>query len=81
MIPGVIEHLSDQPSALADVFVHYGTGHHLGKDRGGGSGDWRANRTMGVGAEPLHTLRKLQSSWLATALAKRVFPVPGHTRD
>lgn len=33
-----------------------------------------------VGEVPLHTLRKLQSSWLATALAKRVFPVPGEKK-
>lgn len=32
VISGVIEHLSDQPRAFADVLVHYGARHHLVND-------------------------------------------------
>lgn len=29
MVPGVVEHLPDQPGAFADILVHDRTGHHL----------------------------------------------------
>lgn len=29
VVTGVVEHLSDQPSALTDVLVYDGAGHHL----------------------------------------------------
>lgn len=29
VVTGVVEHLSDEPSALADVLIHDGAGHHL----------------------------------------------------
>lgn len=29
VVTGVVEHLSDQPSTLTDVFIHDRAGHHL----------------------------------------------------
>lgn len=29
VVSGIVEHLSDQPGAFTDVFVHDGTGDHL----------------------------------------------------
>lgn len=29
VVPGIVEHLSDEPGALTDVLVYNGAGHHL----------------------------------------------------
>lgn len=77
VVPSIVEHLPDETGTLTNVLIHNGTGHHLLMERLLG--------TCITKTYLLHnnyciqkklTLRKLQSSWLATALAKRVFPVP-----
>lgn len=59
MIPGVIEHLSDQPSALTDVFVHYGTGHHLGKRQRGWIRRLESKQNHGCGGRAITHLEEV----------------------
>jgi len=78
MVSSIIKHFSDEAGTFTNIFVYNCTRNHLEYiftnywvDRQGND-HWKEKEF------PWNlTLRKFASSWLATALARRVLPVPG----